>query len=101
MAIVRFGRGLHRFLNRPDRVLLMCTVFLSMSLLFNGVLWRLWGLHRDLDRLGRDTIEARENLVTLDRQLAQAKDPAFIEQQARDRLDLAGENDLVFVFPEE
>ncbi|MBX2988770.1 MAG: septum formation initiator family protein [Bdellovibrionaceae bacterium] len=78
-----------------------CVVFATLSLGFDGILWRLWGLRQDRERMTNDMVHLRTEVVSLDRQLRQAKDPSFIERQARDRLDLAGENDLVFVFPEE
>lgn len=43
----------------------------------------------------------RGQIRGLEKSLIEARDPAFIERQARDRLDLVRENDLVFVFPEE
>lgn len=86
---------------RPGQVFLLCLLFFGMSLLFDGILWRLWGLHRDEERLIGEMGQLKIEIASLDRQLKQAKDPAFIERQARDRLDLAGEHDLVFVFPEE
>lgn len=33
-------------------------------------------------------------------QIKQAKDQSFIARQAKDKLDMVGEHDLVFVFPE-
>lgn len=72
-----------------------------VSVLLDGVLWRLWSLRRDTERLEMVIASTRTSILSLDRQLRQAKDPAFIERQARDRLDLVGENDLIFVFPEE
>lgn len=33
-------------------------------------------------------------------QIKQAKDPVFIERQAKDKLDMVDEHDLVFVFSE-
>lgn len=56
-------------------------------------------MHRDHDRRIVEMVETKESIVKLKRLVAQAADPAFIERQARDRLDLAGEKDLVFVFP--
>lgn len=37
----------------------------------------------------------------LSQQLAKARDPSYIERQARDKFDLAGEHDLVFFFSDE
>lgn len=79
----------------------MCCLFIfGVSIVLNGNLFRLWGLHRDFDRINSEIIQTRQSIQSLSGQLKQAKDPSFIERQARDKLDLAGEHDLVFVFPE-
>ena len=72
-----------------------------VSIVLNGNVFRLWGLHRDHDRIEMEISETRHNIAQLSGQLRQAKDPAYIERQARDKLDLAGEHDLVFVFSEQ
>lgn len=101
MVIFRFGRGLRLFLQNPGRVLMVCVAFLAVSVLLDGVLWRLWGLHRDVERLQSVIASTQNSIGELNRQLHQAKDPVYIEREARDRLDLVSQNDLVFVFPEE
>lgn len=89
------------FLNHPGKVTLLCVVFFTITLIMNGLLWRLWGLHRDFERITVEMSKARQDIEKLNAQLKQAKDPSFIERQARDKLDLVSEKDLVFVFPEQ
>ena len=101
MSFERFGLMLRKFLHRPSHVFVVCLIFLCTSLVFDGILWRLWGLHRDQERLTSEIHSIETEIGSLGRQLRQARDPAFIERQAREKLDLVGENDLVFVFPEE
>lgn len=101
MALESLGHSLRRFLHRPSRVFIVCLIFASVSMLFDGILWRLYGLHRDQDRTTTEIAGLKTEIKGLNSQLIQAHDPSFIERQARDRLDLAGENDLVFIFPEE
>ncbi|MFN3697521.1 MAG: septum formation initiator family protein [Pseudobdellovibrio sp.] len=71
-----------------------------LTLFLNGTLWKLWGLYRDQKTIIEQTSHAQAQIVSLDMQLKQAKDPAFIERQARDKMDLVGDHDLIFVFPE-
>lgn len=101
MSYTQFALALRRFLNHPTKVAMVCLAVLSVSIILNGNGFRLWGLYRDMDRINAEIQGTRENIAQLSNQLKQAKDPAFIERQARDRLDLAGEHDLVFVFPEQ
>lgn len=93
--------SIRQSLDHPTRVATLCLVFLAVTLILNGNLWRLWGLHRDFDHLSQQIIDTNHSSRLLEAQLKQAKDPNFIERQARDRLDLAGEHDLVFVFADE
>lgn len=86
-------------LNSPAQVFIFCGLFFVLTLSLNGVPLRLWGLHRDFDRLEGEIQKNLSDIKALDVKLSQAQEPAFIERQARDRLDLASENDLIFVFP--
>jgi len=101
MSYNKFAHGFRRFLNHPARVLLACMGVFAISIVLNGNIWRLWGLHRDYDHVTHEILVSRENITNLSSQLKQAKDPSYIERQARDRLDLASENDLVFVFSDQ
>ncbi len=101
MSYTQFAVGLRRFLNSPGKVAVVCLLVFGGSVVLNGNAFRLWGLHRDFERINFEIQQTRQNIATLSGQLRQAKDPAFIERQARDKLDLAGEHDLVFVFSEQ
>ncbi len=90
--------GFRRFLDQPGKVALCCLAIFCASIILNGNAFRLWGLHRDFDRIGQDIENTHQSIKGLTLQLKQAKDPVFMERQARDKLDLAGEHDLVFVF---
>jgi cell division protein FtsB len=78
----------------------MCVCIFILSLFFNGALWRIWSLRHDLSTIKGQIISSKEQSKALDMQIKQAKDPSFIERQAKDKLDMVGEHDLVFVFSE-
>lgn len=99
--VEKVGHSIKRFLHSPAKVFVMCLVFASVSLLTDGILYRLWGLRHDQARMTAEIGELQTRISSLNHQLLQARDPSYIERQARDRLDLAGENDLVFIFPDE
>ena len=94
-------RGVHRFLHAPQKVIWICLTVLSVSLLLDGSLVRLWALHRDFRHLESDVSKLETQNQELRRKLVGAKDPTFLEREARDRFDLVSEGDLVFVFTEE
>lgn len=88
-------------LDHPLRVLLFCGILFSLTLLSNGLWWKIWALNRDQVRMASEMATTRTLMTDLDRKLKMTQDLNFIERQAKDRLDLVDENDLVFVFPEE
>jgi cell division protein FtsB len=95
-----FGLRLRKFLNKPHKVLVVCIAVFVISLFINGALWRVWGLRRDRSTIQDQINAAQKQAGILDVQIHQAKDPVYIERQARDKLDMVGEKDLIFVFPE-
>lgn len=99
MSIKSIAVQIRQLLEKPRLVFVTCLVFVFTSLLLNGSFWRLWNLYRDKERKYREILVTIKETQSLKMQLEQAKDPDFIERQARDKFDLAGENDLVFVFP--
>lgn len=101
MWFMQLASFIRNYLNQPSKVALTCLALFTISIVLNGNIFRLWNLHRDMDRIGAEIEQTHENIASLSLQLTQAKDPAYIERQARDRLDLAGEHDLVFVFSDE
>ena len=98
-SIRKIAIGVRESLNSPGKILSYCFAFFLLTLTLNGVPLRLWGLSRDMDRFESETSKTRSEIKVLGAKLAQASDPEFIEKQALDRLDLVGENDLLFVFP--
>jgi hypothetical protein len=92
--------SIQRWLNQPQRVFMTCFTLLLVTLFLNGTLWKLWGLYRDEDRIVSQSLEAKAQMLVIDKQIKQAADTTFIERQARDKMDLVGDHDLIFVFPE-
>ena len=90
-----------RILHQPFKVFCFCIAFVCGSLLFNGGFLQLYQLHQDYRIIQEQIVSTENQVVSLSRQLAQAKDPSFIERQALDHYDLASEDDMVFVFSEE
>lgn len=98
-SVKRTALKIRNSLNNPSRILTYSLLFFVLTLSLNGTPLRLWGLHRDLDRLNKEIIKNHKDINDLKVKIAQVSQPAYIEREARDRLDLVGENDLLFVFP--
>jgi len=92
--------SIQTFLHQPKKVVMTSMLILTVTLFLNGTLWKLWGLYRDQKTIVEQTGFAQAQILTIDSHLKQAKDPAYIERQARDKMDLVGDHDLIFVFPE-
>lgn len=70
------------------------------TLVFDGSLWRLYTLHHQQQSLVKERIEAEIETERLQFQIQRARDPKFLEQQAREKFDWVEEDELVFLFPD-
>lgn len=98
--IYRYSSYFRNLLNKPLKVLIFCNVIFAGYLFLNGAVWRVWGLKRDQSTIQDQIRKSVDQSKNLDMQIRQAKDQSFIARQAKDKLDMAGEHDLIFVFPE-
>lgn len=87
------------FLNSPSKVLLFSFLFFIANFIGNGNFIRLWNLNSELNKLDQMITKNRSEIERIEGNINKSKDPAFIERQAREKLDLVNEDDLVFIFP--
>jgi cell division protein FtsB len=99
--LVGFFAGLNHLLQTPQKVIWICLGLIMLNMVIDGSLFRLWGLHRDYQEIQNNIQSLEQQNQKLKMQLEKARDPAFLEREARDRFDLVSEGDLVFVFSEE
>lgn len=99
--LIGFFRALNDLLQRPQKVIWICLGLLVLNLVLDGSLFRLWSLNQDAQTISQDILSLQAQNADLAKRLKKAKDPAFLEREARDRFDLVSEGDLVFVFSEE
>lgn len=99
--LIGFFRGLSDLLQHPQKVIWICLGLLTLNLVLDGSLFRIWSLHRDAESIAASIETLQAQNVEMKKRLQRAKDPAFLEREARDRFDLVREGDLVFVFSEE
>jgi hypothetical protein len=88
------------WLQNPVKVLGTCFTVFIVTLLLNGTVWKIWGLGRDAHQIEAQILSTQFQVVGLNNKLQLIKNDAFMERTARDKLDFAGEKDLIFVFPE-
>ncbi len=93
-----FFAAVNDFLHRPWVVLWTCLALAFVNIVLDGTFLRLWSLNRDAVSISASSDELKNELAGLDEKILQAKDPGYMEREARDRFDLVSEGDLVFVF---
>ena len=99
--LVGFFRGLNHLLQAPQKVICICLGLISLNLILDGSVFRLVALHRDYADIQNKMSQLDRQTADLKSRLKQARDPAFLEREARDRFDLVSEGDLVFLFSED
>lgn len=67
-------------------------------LIGEGSIFRLWNLYHDEIRMIESVKKLNGDFKVLEGQFRRVNDPDYIEQEVRDRLDLASEGELIFVF---
>ncbi len=90
--------AIHSFLQNPIRVLFYCTIAIILHSVLGGRLIRLARLEADRLRIEQESQQVSTELERIEGQLRLTKDSQFLERLAKDRLDMAAEDDLVFVF---
>lgn len=99
--LVRFFQWLNDLMHYPLKVFLICLGFAFASLVLEGSLFQLWSLHRDHAEFEKRISQIRKESKELQMKIAKTSDPAYVELEARNRLDMAGQGDLIFIFSEE
>lgn len=95
------GVKITSLLENPTRVGCVCLALLFVGLVLDKSLWRLYQIHQSKQVLLSKIVEESDKIIRVKQQLDQLKNPAYIEKQARERLEFLEKNDLLFVFSEE
>ncbi len=99
--LIGFFRGLNLLLHNPSKVIWICLGLILVNLIVDGSIFRLVRLYKDQEKIQAQMSQLNGRLAELKSRLKRARDPAFMEKEARDRFDLVSKGDLVFVFSEE
>ena len=95
------GSKIAELLEKPLRVTFLCLGLLMVGFVFDGSLWQMYDLRQSQGVLAGKIKEENDKIGKLQQQLGQLKNPAYIEKQARDRLEFMEKDDLLFVFSED
>ncbi len=75
-----------------------CIGVAFFSIIFDGSLFQLWGLHRDQLLLESKVSQIIQSTEELNAKIERVSDPNFLELEVRDQLDYVRKGDLVFIF---
>lgn len=87
--------------NSPARVAVYALGVIFFALILDGSLFQYWTLVREHSRLEQNIAAQDKQSAELREKIQQARSLEFVEHQARDRLDLVDQDELVFVFADE
>jgi cell division protein FtsB len=89
---------LEETVNNPNKVLLICLGFMTLSLVSEGSLWRIYRLHKDKSQLNQKIEEEKFKIIKLGAEIKRLDEPQYVERQAREKLELLEKDDLLFIF---
>lgn len=100
VKIIRFFEKIYDWLNSPSKILVLCLLGGSFSVIFDGTLYQVWRLHKTHEIQAARIQSMQKQIIDYQGKIARANQPEFIEAEARKKLNLAEEGDLVFIFTE-
>lgn len=93
--------SLNRILSNPFRVFIICLVLGAMAVTLDGSLYKYWSLSNSESELNQRIHRVTTDSQAIKSQIEKTKSLNFLERQARDRLDLVGQDEIVFVFSDD
>ena len=92
---------LKQFLNRPLWVFLACLVLVFFNVVFDGTLLRMWNLFNSRKALENRIADIQNKNTEVEERLKKLSQADFLEKEVRQRFNLVGEEEIVFIFSEE
>ena len=88
------------FLSRPIQIFWICVTIGTLALLADKSLYRYFSLSDSEKQLDLRLNQVAQASQLLKIQIEKANRPEFIAREARDRLDLISDDEMVFIFNE-
>ncbi len=86
------------WINRPVMIASLCFLSLVLTLVMDGTVNSILGLHTQIDRLSTQIARHRERRGLLEAKLKNLSNSNNLEQEAREQMDLVSDGDLIFIF---
>ena len=86
------------FLDRPLWVLILCVTVVGAHLILDGTVLRMWRLYHSRKVLENRITDINIKNQLVEERLGKLSDSRFLEREVRDRFNLVGEEDIIFIF---
>ena len=96
-----FKNKIRKIFYYPIYTGIFCLIFLAVNLIFDGTLFQIFRLGRDLKIMKNRIHYIDQKNQALEKKRKSFLLPQAIEEKARDRLDFSNKDDLIFIFPED
>ncbi len=96
-----FFKYIDQWIHRPKLILIFCGILIFFNVVFDGTLFQIRTLYLQKRALTKKSVEINTKNEVLVNKIQQLSDPKNLEKEVRNRFDLAGEGDLIFIFPED
>ena len=101
MMKINVFHHIEKWLKKPKMVLIFCGILILFNVVLDGSLFQIRKLYLYQRELDKKTLEIQiKNQVILEK-IKKLSDPKHLEQEVRNRFDLAEQGDLIFIFPED
>ncbi len=98
----KFFHFINAFLKRPVWLFIACFILVCAHLILDGSFFRMLHLYNSQEVLKNRIKDIQiKNTLVEERLKKLESDPRFLEQEVRERFNLVGEKDIIFIFPDE
>ena len=94
-------RNIEQWIYQPKLILIFCGILIFFNVVFDGTLFQIRTLYLQKKVLREKSEEMNTKNEVLVNKIKQLSEPKYLEKEVRNRFDLAGEGDLIFIFPED
>ena len=98
---LRFFKALLKFLEQPYQVFIFCLVLVVFNVILDGTLFQMRKMYLNRKHIEQKTLEIQTKDQVIVEKLNNLSNPVYLEKEIRDRFDLVGQGDLIFIFPDE
>jgi len=89
------------FLEKPYHVFIVCSIFILFNVVLDGTLFQIRKMYLNRKYINQKIVEIQTKDQVLVEKLNNLSQPIYLEKEIRDRFDLAGQGDLIFIFSDD